>query len=156
MDRKTCFVLASFILLSSSCQSELFSSQESIPPIESIETTERKEIEENTEIFIPPSAQDFHGYLTGVRDTDFYIRFTVDAKEMTPIVESSVCELPLKESGLPWEYSGMFVEGFDWWTPESATTFLWCSGSQGSAHQTIFFDTTNALHYIVYILDAWY
>jgi hypothetical protein len=81
------------VLLFAAC-SDSTSSQ---PPVESMETTDRAMIEENTDIFIPQSAAGLHGYLEGFRETTFYIKFSMPADEQVSLLESSVCETPLHD-----------------------------------------------------------
>ena len=126
-------------------------------PVESMETTDRATIEENTDIFVPKNIEDLHGYLEGAQETTMYIKFVVRPEDVDSIVESSVCDQALKDNDPPWSQSGdNYLNHLGWWSPEKAKTYLWCYGELDTTHQTIFFDTTDPEEYIVYVVDSWY
>ncbi|HET6823392.1 MAG TPA: hypothetical protein VFH34_12150 [Anaerolineales bacterium] len=110
-------------------------------------------IEGNAEIKLPPSAREIHAYTTGLRDIFIMVRFSMDARELSEFMKSTLCDHPLAKSTTVQESSG---NKFDWWVPDQAQYSEECNGEKGNSHQQVIVDMSNSEKFIVYVSTSTY
>lgn len=118
------------------------------------ETNDRDMLEGNTELKIPASATDIHGYVDGFRDVITYLRFTLPVENFETFLKQTGCAQPLYQSDKSTAYSMHNWDSLKWWRPEDAQQFLACADGHKSFGREFFIDTTDSDMYIVSVV-AW-
>jgi hypothetical protein len=111
-------------------------------------------IEANTGIEMPPHAGGIESYAEGFRDVTTYGRFTIPAADLAGFLASTGC----REGLMPIDPASMGPPRMVpvWWRPMNAHSLESCTGIEGSIHQTIYLDTSNAESQTVFLFAAVY
>lgn len=117
------------------------------------ETTDRGTLEGNTELKLPASATDIHGYVDGFRDLTTQLRFTLPARDFDTFLKQTSCTLPLYSDDRQ-AYWMQNSEDLTWWRPGDAQRFAACADTTSQLGRRFFFDMTRSDQYIVYVVTS--
>ena len=110
-------------------------------------------LEGNADFKFPPSAHEIYGYVTGFREVDTFVRFSMKASELPAFIKTTLCDKPL-ENFEPTAEQKEQKDFLGWWKAYQAKTLQRCLGKSESANQAVFVDMTDPETYIVYIGDS--
>ena len=127
----------------------------SIPTVSEFasETDDRHILEGNSELKIPASATDLHGYADGFRELTTLLRFTLPADDFDTFLKQTSCTRPLY-SGDKRAYWMQNSEDLTWWRPGDAQRFAACADTTSQVGRRFFFDVTLSDQYVVYVVAS--
>ena len=120
------------------------------------EVNDRNVLEGNTELKIPTSALDIHGYVDGFRDVTTYLRFTLPVQDFGTFLQQTSCAQPLYQGDKSTGYSMRNWGKLKWWRPEDAQQFLACADGHKSFGREFFIATTDADKHLIYVVASTY